>query len=252
MNIIYYIKEIAYNIIIYLFLILTAIVLFTNHNLLLYMYDNKNINVSNINIFILELPHQVAIKKLEWFTEINKKNIIHIEFYTLETIYYKMLLFYFIIITLTYVSFFLIKWHLNILYIHEKKKYIFIYIITYMFFITDYYNSTWNTTNIKNKLIQMEKINYFNLYLEPQITMESLLDTKIFFFFLIFIKYFYIYITFFLKKKLNILLRYTLIIFFFYFLHIDFLYIIYNMIEIEILYIIFHIITLYYHGDDRN
>lgn len=252
MNIIYYIKEIVYNMIIYVFLIFTTILLYMNNNLLLYIYNNKDVNIDNINNFILKLPQKITIKKLEWFTEISKKNIIHIEFYTLETIYYKMLLFYFIIITLLYLLFFFIKWHLNILYIHEKKKYIVIYITILIFFILDYYNSTLNITNIKNKLIQMEKINYYNLYLEPQITMESLLDTKIFFFFLIFIKYLYIYVTYFFKESINIIYKYILLILIFFFLHIDFLYIVYNIIEIEILYILFNIITLYYDGDDRN
>ena len=252
MNIIYYIKEVVYNIIIYVFFIFTTILLYINNDLLLYIYNNKDVNIHNINNFILKLPEKITIKKLEWYTEINKKNIIHIEFYTLETIYYKMLLFYFIIITLLYLLFFFIKWHLNILYTHEKKKYIIIYTTILICFTLDYYSSTLNIMNMKNKLIQMEKMNYYNLYLEPQITMESLLDTKIFFFFLIFIKYLYIFVILFIKKKINIISKYILLIFIFIFLHIDFLYIIYNIIEIEMLYILFNIIILYYDGDDRN
>lgn len=252
MSIIYYIKELIYNLIMYIFFVIATTFYLINHKLVFYIYQEKNVNTNILYNLFSDIPNKIYIKKLDWYNNIHNKNIVHIEYYTLETIYYKTLIFYFLITTLLFLIFIICKWKFNISYQSEKQKYIITYIVIIYFCFSDYYYSTLNTTNIKNILIGIEKKKYFNLYLEPQITIESLLDTKIFFFCIVIFKYFICYIFFIYKKNINFFYRYIIICFIFFFIHIDFLYIIYSILEVEVMFILLRTITFYFDGDDRN
>lgn len=251
MNVFYYIKEIIYYFIYYIVFLITTMYIFINKNIMYILYQNKNIHITEIIYIFLKIPYNIPLRKLEWKQHIENKNIIHVEYYTLETIYYKLIMYYIIIITLFFMTFVIMKWFFNITYKHEKKMYI-LSVIIYTFFITlDLLYLDVSVQNITNKLISSEQNKYYNYYLEPQYTMESLVDTKFFFLILILVKYIFIVIIQLCVKNYFNYYKYVLFITFFMLVHIDFLYAIYNIIEIELILILLKII-LYMYGDDRN
>ena len=74
MSIIYYIKELIYNLIMYIFFVIATTFYLINHKLVFYIYKEKNVNTKILYNLFSDIPNKIYIKKLDWYNNIHNKN----------------------------------------------------------------------------------------------------------------------------------------------------------------------------------
>lgn len=244
MNFIYFFKEIyikLYQTIIIFFFTTTIFFVFPFSNYLFIQLNTANKYISFIPIKL------TSLQKWKWSPDFKENIIYHIEYFTIETITYKLIMCFFFFLLLFSFFFFFFQWKITISFPHEKKKYLLFFYIFCLYYTYHFTSFSFNLQNNKIYMGLHEKTFYYNIYCEPQITMESLLDSFLFLIFFFFMKCFIIFYSF--NKKP--ILRLFLFFLFFFLFHFDFFYFLFSFFEIEFCIFLLKWVFLYT-GDDRN